>query len=237
MSDGELGPMQSLASVEIFSSTHLTIIGRMTNNMLMKQIDTQGGDPVAMRRGFLKLTVGSAMGISILGYVERFLPLAIPSVARAGRMPNALLSNTEFDTLEAFARVVIGVVPGQLATGEARTAERVELELSKGRGALAADVKAALKIIEFLPLLWGAGARLTRLSIDQQVDTVVRMQFHSNALLRSAYNGLRTLCIFLYYTDPRAWPRIGYAGPWAPSKFYEAGNRIVNLPRLQGGVQ
>ena len=187
------------------------------------------------RRGFLKVTAAGALGIAVLGYVERLMPAAPLADASARRVTNQLLSATEFDTLEAVARIVVGAPEGQPSTRDAHTAERVELELTKAWGKLASDVKAALKVVEYLPVFWGEGARLTRLPVDKQIQMVERMRLHDNMLVRSAYNGLRFLCIFFYYTDSRTWQRIGYSGPAVQAKFYEAGNSIVNLPKMTGG--
>ena len=195
---------------------------------------TPQNDAPPGRRGFLKLTVAGALGVAALGYLERLLPAASPTDSNLKRVANGPLSATEFNTLEAVARLLIGAPDGQPSTLDARTAERIELELTKAQGKLASDVKAALKVVEYLPVFWGAGARLTRLPLDKQIATIERMRLHANPLVRSAYNGLRFLCVFFYYSDARTWPRIGYAGPMVPPKFFEGGNRIVNLSKLRG---
>lgn len=189
----------------------------------------QQSESLTARRGFLKLTATSALGIAVLHYVERLIPSSPPPDAYAMRNAGGVLSATEFDTLAAIARVLIGASVSQPGTHDARTAERVELELTKIQGRVASDVKAALKLVEYLPVFWGTGTRLTRLPVESQHEMVDRMRLSDNLLIRSAYSGLRFLCVFFYYSDSRAWPRIGYAGPTVQAKFYEGGNRIVNL--------
>lgn len=184
------------------------------------------------RRRFLKLGLGGAAGISVLGYLERFIPAPPYASAAARRGRPHLLSDREFDTLAAFAAVVVGASANALGTRAARVAERIELEISKAQGRLAADVRAALQLVETLPVILFVGRRFTRLAPEQQARVVGRMQRSASPLLRNSYSGLRTLSMFFYYSDPRAWPRLGYAGPWAPAKFYEGGNRIENLDAL-----
>lgn len=195
---------------------------------------TQKPESPSARRGFLKLTAASALGIAVLHYVERLMPAPPQADAHAMRVAGGVLSATEFDTLAAMASVLIGAPAGQPSTLDARTAERVELELTKIQGRLASDVKAALKLVEYLPVFWGEGIRLSRLPVGRQLEMVDRMRQHDNLLIRSAYSGLRFLCVLFYYSDARAWPRIGYAGPMVPAKFYEGGNRIVNLTPIKG---
>lgn len=194
----------------------------------------QQSESLTARRGFLKLTATSALGIAVLHYIEKLIPSNPPADAHAMRTAGGVLSATEFDTLAAVAHVLIGASAGQPGTHDARTAERVELELTKIQGRLASDVKAALKLVEYLPVFWGTGARLSRLPIERQYEMVDRMRLSDNLLIRSAYSGLRFLCVLFYYSDSRAWPRIGYAGPTVQAKFYEGGNRIVNLKPIQG---
>lgn len=185
----------------------------------------------------MKLSAAGALGITTLAFIERLLPAADLPDSSPRRAAGGLLSTTEFHTLDVVAALLIGPSAGQPSTRDTRTAERVELELTKAQGKLASDVKAALKVLEYLPVFWGAGARLTRLPAARQAEALQRMRSSDNALVRSAYGGVRFLCVLFYYSDERAWPRIGYAGPMVPAKFFEGGNRIVNLPKLSGGSQ
>lgn len=187
------------------------------------------------RRGFLKLGASGVLGVGLLSILERFVPQAPVQAVSTMRMPHPILSPTEFETLLVFSELVVGAPKGQLTTADTRTAERVELELSKHPGTMVSDVKAALRIAEFMPLLQATGVRLTRASHAERVAVLTRMQVSHNVLIRSVYSGLRNLCLFCYYSDPAAWSRVGYAGPAVASKFYEGGNRIANLRALQGG--
>lgn len=163
-------------------------------------------------------------------------PSDVPD-ASARRMPRGPLSALEFNTLDLMAAAVIGAPAGALDTRDTRTAERIELELTRNQGALVSDVKTALKVIEFLPMLWGFGARFTRLDDAGRLRALQRMNDSGNDLVRSAFKGLRFLCLLFYYTDERTWKRMGYGGPWVPAKFYAGGNRIVNLrpEAVEGG--
>jgi hypothetical protein len=55
--------------------------------------------------------------------------------------------------------------------------------------------------------------------------------------VRRHVSGLRFLCVFLYYTDDRTWPSIGYGGPMVERKIPEAANALEALARPVGGAQ
>lgn len=193
---------------------------------MIKGANPQTNEPG--RRGFLKLGIAGAGGIAVLALLERLSPSSDASRSSGHRMAGGPLSASEFHTLEMMAASVVGPPADALGTREARTAERIELELSRSQGPLLSDVMAALKVIEFLPLLW-MGSRFTRLDGDGRLRVLQRMNDSDNDLIRSAFKGLRFFCLLFYYTDERTWKRMGYGGPWASAKFFEGGNRIVNL--------
>lgn len=191
------------------------------------------------RRGFLKLGAAGAVSIAVLLVIERLMPPSDVPDASKRRMSRGPLSALEFHTLDLMAMAVIGAPAGALGTRDTQTAERIELELTRNQGALASDVKKALKVIEFLPLLWGFGARFTRLDDTGRLNALQRMNDSDNDLVRSAFKGLRFFCLLFYYTDERTWKRLGYGGPLVPAKFYAGGNRIVNLRQeaVAGGTK
>ena len=183
----------------------------------------------SQRRRFLKFGAAGAAGVAVLAAVERLMPPSDVPDAAARRMRGGPLSALEFRTLELMAAAVIGAPAGALGTHDTRTAERIELELTRNQGALLSDVQIALKLVEYLPLLWGFGARFSRLDDAARLGMLQRMNDSDNDLVRSAFKGLRFFCLLFYYTDERAWKRMGYGGPWMPAKFYVGGNRIANL--------
>jgi len=185
------------------------------------------------RRGFLKTGAGAAL--LLVGYQatqswlgdgdEDYRPLL------AGEMPQAL-SIKEFAVLSTVVRCLVGASDGAPSTEEARTAARIDRELSIHGGKLLQDLKDSLLMVEHGTFLEGHSECFTQLDTEQQSRFLRSCQESSLALRRAVYNGLRFLTIFFYYSDDRSWPLLGYQGPWQPIKFYEGGNRIENLPPL-----
>ncbi|UCE85438.1 MAG: gluconate 2-dehydrogenase subunit 3 family protein [Deltaproteobacteria bacterium] len=171
------------------------------------------GHPIS-RRGFLVRSGGAAAALALAGcfgdggegYYRSLLP--------ADDAPLALPLR-EYAVLQAAAR---RIVPGGVehpSTGEVRVAARVDRELGFHSERLRRDVRDALRLIEWSPLLTHF-ARFTQLRADEQ-DAVLRaMQQSRLAIRRSAFAGIKLLVVFMYYTAEPAWPSIGYDGPWVP---------------------
>jgi len=185
------------------------------------------------RRGFLKTGGGAALLLVgyqashswIAGGDEDYRPLL------EGERPQAL-SIKEFAVLSSVVRCLVGPAQGAPTTEEARTAARIDRELLIHGGKLLQDLKDSLLMVEHSTFIDGYGERFTRLNAEQQSSFLQCCRDSSLDLRRQAYNGLRFLTIFFYYSDDRSWPLLGYQGPWQPIKFYGGGNRIENLPPL-----
>ncbi len=187
---------------------------------------------VLSRRGFLG--VGGAAVIAASGYV--WLSGSDAEYARmaAGASPK-LLSIKEYAVLSALASAIIFPLGAGPSVKDAMTALRIDRELSlHSESSLASDVKASLLLLEHAPVLDGLGPRFTELSPKSQLDFLKNCTTAGAGLRRSAYVGVRFLITFFYYTDDRAWPGIGYAGPMVEEKLFEGGNRIANLKLASG---
>jgi hypothetical protein len=188
------------------------------------------------RRGFLKAsavtTTALIGGGSLAGCVSETSYRAIVGEER----PEAL-SIRELAILMKVADRVIAPAPGAPTAAEARTARRIDRELAYSDGILTDDVRAALAVVEYGPLLDLRGRRFTRLSTAEQHAYLRSCAASSWTLRRNAVSGLRFLCVFLYYTDDRTWPSIGYGGPMVERKIPEAANALEALARPVGGAQ
>jgi len=185
--------------------------------------------PATSRRGFLKLGLFASAAAVALATIQKFGPAPGRYENLLGAERPRLLSRKAFATLTLFTMDVVGAAPDAVTVQQTRTAARIDLELSIVGGKLAADIRAALALLEHGPLLNGELARYSTLPAAQRTAYLRRLQTGGNVTLRSVYNGLRFLAIFFYYSDDNTWPRLGYRGPWVPEKVFVGGNRIANL--------
>jgi hypothetical protein len=124
---------------------------------------------------------------------------------------------------------VIAPPSGGPTAAETRVARRIDRELSFADERLVAQVRAALWVLEWGPLVELRLRRFTRLEPQAQDEFLQGCLGSSWRLQRDAFLGLRFLCLFFHYTDDRTWPSIGYGGPWVPRKLPEAANAIEVL--------
>jgi hypothetical protein len=160
------------------------------------------------RRGFLKLSGAAALllaggsALTMWRAGARYQKLLPP-----GARP-VVLTEKELAILCALCDRLL---PGENPTArEARIAERIDRELSFAGPRIRRDVKNAILLIEH-----GGWAHLspTRFTAREDQDAYLDKLQSGSPLERQAFNGLRTMAIFFYYNDERAWPRIHYEGP------------------------
>ncbi|MBA4306912.1 MAG: hypothetical protein C0429_09280 [Sphingopyxis sp.] len=187
------------------------------------------------RRGFLG--VGAAAAI-MAGGGYLWLRGSDAEYARmaAGAAP-VTLSIKEYAVLDALAAALIHPLKDGPGTSAALTALRIDRELSFHHDtSLAEDIKASLALLENLPALDALGPRFTALNNKDKQSFLANCAKAGPGLRRAAYNGIRFLVMFFYYTDDRSWPAIGYSGPLVDEKPFEGGNRISNLGAAKAGI-
>jgi hypothetical protein len=182
---------------------------------------------VLSRRSFLGVGGAAVAASLVAGYVTLGGDDAEYRALGGGFEP-VVLDIAEFGILSAVAAAMIAPLPGGPSVVQTMTAARIDRELSLHHdNTLAADIKASLTLLEYLPLAQGFGARLSALGAGDQL-----------AFLKQCAAGIRFLVVFFYFTDDRTWPSLGYAGPQMPEKLFEGGNRIANLgPGQKKGLQ
>lgn len=76
------------------------------------------------------------------------------------------------------------------------------------------DLGRFLAYLEHLaPVAVGFASRFTRLGPDDQDAVLASIESSRHDLLRSGFEGLKSLVFAGYYRDPRAWSLLGYDGP------------------------
>ncbi len=191
---------------------------------------------VVSRRGFLKAgaaTTGVLLAVSSLpacASKQQYADLC------GGEQPETLTPK-ELAILTAFAERVIAPADGTPTAADARVARRIDRELVFSDGRLTGDVRAALSLIEYGPVLDLRFRRFTRLSPQDQDAYLAACARSSWTLRRNAFAGLRFLCLFLYYSDDRTWRSIGYGGVMVDRKLPEASNALQALDTPVGAAR
>lgn len=76
------------------------------------------------------------------------------------------------------------------------------------------DFKKLLQLLEHgLPFASGHVTRFTRLDAESQDEVLDGMRTSSIALVRGAFDSLKSLCAMAYWRDPRTWRALSYDGP------------------------
>jgi len=172
------------------------------------------------RRGFLRAGVLTTGALAFGGTIASCLR---DTHGIEGEEPE-VLSRGELATLAAVADRVIVARDGTPTAREARTARRIDRELTFNEGQLVGDVRAALAMIEYGSYLDLHLRPFTRLDPAAQDAYLQACAESSWTLRRNAFSGLRFLCLFFYYTDDRTWRSIGYGGTMVDRKLPEAAN-------------
>ncbi len=170
-----------------------------------------GLDHPISRRGFLARGAGTAALLSVGNLLgcqdEHYRGLA------GGEYRPGVLAEREFAVLRAVARRMVpreGAHPG---ADELGVPARIDRELGFHPPPLGEELGLALRLVEWWPLPT-CFARFTRLSAPEQDAQLSGLAGSSLALPRSAFQGVKFLVMFFYYSQEAAWSAIGYGGPF-----------------------
>lgn len=164
------------------------------------------------RRKFLKyslLGIGGVLGASALGtgiflsnkYSEKYGKLLV-------------FDGHLTDILHAFAEVAVPPAKmGFPSAEEAEVVKRMDEEFFFSNEHIQSDFKAILYLIEAMPIANGYFSRFSRLTKEQQLEFLEKMQNTENDLYRVAIANARMTVRMMYYGHPSTWKAIGYDGP------------------------
>lgn len=93
---------------------------------------------------------------------------------------------------------------------------RIDEEVWSANDHARADLKAAIGVLEHVPLLFGWGGRLTHLPPADRVAFLVEVMATGPGPIGRAATAIKQLCSLFYYSHPATWAAIGYDGPWVP---------------------
>jgi hypothetical protein len=164
--------------------------------------------PRATRRGFLRLA-GATAALGALGQL-RELPLR---AAPPGADPFFDAGETEILTQLA-ERILDTGEPAAPRVRDTATVAAIDALCAQLDPELAGQLPLALRLFEWGPWIFDwTPARFTRMDPAQQDASLQAWATSRLALRRQAFQGVRNLCLFGYYSQPEVWPAIGYQGP------------------------
>lgn len=164
---------------------------------------------VFQRRDFLKK---SLLGSLLLGSAG-LLANCRRRVAEAPRPEGVSIFNvTEFRTLSKFCQAVLP--DAQSPAGQA-VPYRIDREISYWQGKNRAQVKSLLALIEqgtkYFFYSWHS---FSELPTQEQQDYLHGWESSRFNFRRQAFQALRMMAFFFFYSQDATWKAIGYDGPW-----------------------
>lgn len=123
------------------------------------------------------------------------------------------LTSQELRTVSAFSEVVL---PRGDKTGAAESVPfRIDRELSQWSSGNQSQVRSLLALVEngtryFLFSWWS----FSDLSLDERRHYLLEWENSTIELRRQAYQVLRMMAFFYYYSQDATWKAIDYDGPW-----------------------
>jgi hypothetical protein len=135
------------------------------------------------------------------------------------RPPAATLSADSRALFTAVAQAVLdGVLPAGAAQAAALDAhlERVQATIGGFAPEVQKELAQLLGILSTAPgrrLLAGLSSPWSEAGIDEVQQSLQGMRLSSLAVRQQIYHALRDITNGAYFSDPAAWPAIGYPGP------------------------
>lgn len=159
------------------------------------------------RREFLKTSLAGGAILSAAGFLAQCTSPETP-----GRPDLVFLNAREFETLTAFARAILpALVPGAVDA----TPYRIDREVARWNARSQSQVKQVLALVENGTRYFLFSIRPFRELATRDAQDYLRAWETSRFdFRRTAYQALRMLTLFYYYSQDAAWPSIGYDGPW-----------------------
>lgn len=164
------------------------------------------------RRHFLigvTATAGAALAVTGWWMREAAAPLA-------GLPATICLSPQEAAVVHAVAEAVLPPPGGAFPDiGQACVVKRFDEELYFVNEDVQSDVRAALKLLEVLPLLYGHARPIMRLGLAQRREALEKAFQSRVEVVRAASSSLRLVVAFFYYAHPSTWAATGFDGTFS----------------------
>lgn len=168
--------------------------------------------PEVTRRTFLR---GTLRGAGAIALVPTLAVGCAPERAAEAPRDLRVLGAAEWSLLDAIADTF---VPrgGAFEAGarDVDLATRVDAYLAGERSEIVRGVRGALLLVEWVsPVASGRLGRFSALDADARTACIDALRASRFATLREVFAGLKTLCLFLFYSTDASWGALGYDGP------------------------
>lgn len=162
------------------------------------------------RRRMLRLSLG--LGAALLGGM--LAPRAARGSARgAGRCLS--FDAAQVATLEALIDAVVPTLPGFPSAADAEVLDRFDEETYFVGAEVRDDIRTAIDVLEYLPLLYGHLSRFSRLGVEARRRVLEAAAQSRFAVPRAVAGSLRMMAHLFYYGHRATWPATGFDGPFA----------------------
>ncbi len=182
------------------------------------------------RRRFLRLLLQTGTAAAVL-----------PLAACSGDAPQPtrllVLSGAQAVTLAALAQAVVPSQKGFPTAAQAQVVQRMDEELWLSDVSIQDDMRAALTVMEWLPLAYGYFSRFSRLGVAQQQAMVHTAMASRMDIVRAVGTNLKLVSHFMYFGHPCTWAAIGYDGPFQKLPPIQSEQRKAYAIRVAGAAQ
>jgi hypothetical protein len=114
--------------------------------------------------------------------------------------------------------------------------QRIDQEVWAAPEAIGDDLRSAISVLEYAPLVYRFGGRLTRLDPPTRLAALGHLRERGPTPLVQAVVALKQMCALFYWSRPEVWPAIGYDGPWVPEKPPASAVRYEELLKAARGA-
>lgn len=167
------------------------------------------------RRSFLKLSLAAASvstGLIASG-CSFFETTKEKNITSFGTL--LVLNQQEADILFSFAFVTLPLDTNFPNIIQSQVINRLDEELFFVSDFIAENLKEAIGLLEYLPMLYGYFSRFSKLSYQQRLDFLQSAQQTTSTTVRAITNNCRLLIFTMYYGHESSWNAIKYDGPFS----------------------
>ncbi len=165
------------------------------------------------------------------------LPLVACTDATQATGRLLVLSTAQATTLAALAQAVVPSQPGFPTAAQAQVVQRMDEELWLSDVSIQDDMRAALSVMEWLPLAYGYFSRFSKLSLAQQQALINTTMASRINIVRAIATNLKLVAHFMYFGHPSTWAAIGYDGPFQKLPPIQSEQRKAYALRVAKGAQ